>query len=193
MQMLESESYKTSKSAANSKQNAAKEEEAWALFFNAEKKILQFWSNRFSQLEREKDTLILLSRHMVEFLNIMFGSHAWLTLERLKALRQLFKRRATDIENTDYHSYRPKVQKTNWLQLTKNNENLLVVDSNMWENQYQTARAAAVASGDSRVIREESADQENGIDSIFSPMLLSPKLKSLNVEQIERNLEEELE
>jgi len=48
MQMLESESYKTSKSAANSKQNAAKEEEAWALFFNAEKKILQFWSNRFS-------------------------------------------------------------------------------------------------------------------------------------------------
>ena len=39
---------------------------------------------------------------------------------------------------------------------------------------------------DAIVIKEESAEQEGPVDSIFSPMLLSPKLKGLDIAQMEK-------
>ena len=44
-------------------------------------------------------TFIQIAREMVEFLNLAFGSTAWLTLARVKALRQLNKERGATIED----------------------------------------------------------------------------------------------
>ena len=52
-----------------------------------ETQVLHFWYEQLTQLEMDQVTYVQICREMVEFLNLAFGSTAWLTLARVKALR----------------------------------------------------------------------------------------------------------
>lgn len=52
-----------------------------------ETQVLHFWYEQLTQLEMDQVTYVQICREMVEFLNRAFGSTAWLTLARVKALR----------------------------------------------------------------------------------------------------------
>ena len=64
-----------------------------------EHQVLHFWYDQLTQLEMDQVTFVQICREMVEFLNMAFGNTAWLTLARVKALRQLNKERGATIEN----------------------------------------------------------------------------------------------
>ena len=73
---------------------------------------------------------VVIAREMATFLNMCFQSQAWLTLTRVKALRELNKDRKVAIEKQIEEikeNARVKTENLNWLQLTPGNKDMLVV------------------------------------------------------------------
>lgn len=89
-----------------------------------EKQVLQFWFDQLTRIKLDEVTTVQIAREMVQFLNLSFGSSAWLTLVRLKASRQLNKERGVSIENDldlmhNDPNKRPKLaEKLFWLNLS---------------------------------------------------------------------------